>query len=243
MKTLSALILLLLVAAICPAQQIEKNLKPFDRIIASPRINVVLQKGDKEHIKLVYNDVDASKINITVKNKTLHVYLDQARKVEKQVRSNGHGSLHGIYKGVSITAYITYNELEELEIRGQQELTCLGPIENEKFFLKAYGANDITLASLKTEFFKAALYGENELTVKSGKVIEQKYKLFGSNKINANEMKSAFTTTNIFGEGKLSVKSTEEVRVNAFGEPEIEIDGGAMVSKRLIFGKAEIRQR
>ncbi|MBT1703534.1 GIN domain-containing protein [Chryseosolibacter indicus] len=224
-------------------KEIERELKPFNKIIASPRINVILKKGETENIRLAYNNVSESKINIEVRNKTLHIYLDDAKKVEKTIRYHDNdGSRHGIYKDVTITAYVTYKDLEALEIRGEQELTCLDPIESEQFKLRAYGENEITLASLKTDYFKASLYGENRLKIKGGKVVEQRYRIFGENKIDTQEMKSAYTSTSIFGEGKLSVNSSEEVRVNAFGEPRISIDGGAHLSKRLVFGKADISQ-
>jgi hypothetical protein len=127
-----------------------------------------------------------------------------------------------------------------LEIRGNQELTCLDPIESEEFVLRAYGQNEITLHSIKTEYFKAKLYGENDLHVKHGRVIEQKYLLYGENKIDTRDLKSDYIVTSIFGEGSLKIHSSEEVRVDAFGEPSIYVDGGAHVNKRLVFGKASI---
>jgi hypothetical protein len=225
------------------AQEIEKELKSFSKIIASPRINVILKKGDQEKIRLVYDDVTKERINIIVKGKTLHIFLDDARKVERTYRDYNHdGNRHGIYEGVSITAYVTYQYLEALEIRGNQELTCDDAINSDRFKLRAYGENEITFASLKSEYFKASLYGENQLKIRTGKVTEQKYRLFGENKIDTRELRSSFTSTRIFGEGKLRINSSEEVVVDAFGEPQIYVDGGAHVSKRLVFGKATINQ-
>ena len=242
MKKIYLLVMLICATATWTfAQEISKNLKPFNRIVASPRINVILKKGDREAIRLVYNDVSESAINIEVRGRTLQIYLDKARKVERMSRDEDrHGNWHGIYEGATLTAYVTYTELEYLEIRGNQELTCIDPIVSEDFRLKAYGENEITLASLRTEFFKASLFGENKLKIKNGKVTEQKYKLFGENKIDTHEMKSAYTSTSIFGEGDLKINTTEEVRVNAFGEPSIYVDGGAQVHKRLIFGRTSI---
>jgi hypothetical protein len=242
MKKFTLLCILAAIALTSFGQEINKDLKPFSKIVASPRINVVLTKGEHENIRLVYNDVSKSEINIVVKGKTRHIYLDDAKKVEKTVRqySDQGSTRHGIYEGVSITAYITYKSLELLEVRGGQEVTCNDAINSEKFVLRAYGENDITLASLKTEFFKASLYGENSLKIKKGKVLEQKYRLFGKNKIDTQEMKSEYTSTSIFGEGRLKVNSTEEIRVNSFGEPRIYVNGGGHVNRRLIFGRVEI---
>jgi hypothetical protein len=241
MKKYSSLLLFSIFSLAAFAQEIQKDLKPFLRIVASPKVNLILKKGDRESIRLVYHDVDESKINIEVNRKTLMIYLDHARKIEKMNPYDDHrGSRKTMYHGASITAYVTYTELEGLEIRGNQELTCNDPIESEEFRLKAYGENDITLASLKTDFFKASLYGENELKIKKGKVVEQKYKLYGENKIDTREMKSAFASASIFGEGNVRINTSEEVRLDAFGEPSIHVNGGAHVNKRLVIGKTNI---
>ncbi|HEY0654710.1 MAG TPA: head GIN domain-containing protein [Chryseosolibacter sp.] len=233
---------LLVTAGAFAQQEIQKELKSFSHIIASPRVNLILKKGDKESIRLVYNDVSKSKINIEVSNHTLHIYLDNARKVEKMdPYEPSYGSRRNMYDGVSITAYVTYRSLEGLEIRGNQELTCYDPIESSEFRLRAYGENDITLASLKTDFFKATLYGTNKLKISKGKVVEQKYKLYGENKIDTRDLKSAYASTSIFGEGQLRITSTEEVRVDAFGEPDIYVNGGAHVNRRLVFGRTHIQ--
>jgi hypothetical protein len=225
------------------AQEIKRELKSFSRIIASPRVNLILKQGDKESIRLVYHDVSESKINIEVSNHTLHVYLDNARKVEKvDPYEPNHGRRRNMYDGVSITAYVTYTYLEGLEMRGNQELTCYDPIESDEFRLKAYGENEITLASLKTDFFKVTMYGTNDLKISKGKVVEQKYKLYGENKIDTRALKSAYASASIFGEGQVRLNSTEEVRVDAFGEPNIYVDGGAHVNRRLVIGRTNIHR-
>jgi hypothetical protein len=242
MKRLASVFALALIANLGFSQEIKKDLKPFTKIVASPRINVVLTKGEQESIRLVYEGVRESDININVTGKTLHIYLDYAKKIEKNVRNfNGHrSSWEGVYKGAQITAYVTYKNLRLLEIRGNQQLTCNNTIDTDRLTVRAYGENTISLASVKTEYFKASLYGENDLSIKNGKVLEQKYRLFGENKIDTQEMHSEYTSTSIFGVCKLKINSTEEVRVNAFGEPRIYVDGGGQINRRLVFGRAKI---
>ena len=245
MKKLTLLTCLACFGTIAFAQEakneITKDLKPFHRIIASPRVNLILKKGDQESIRLVYNDVSKDKINIEVSRHTLAIYLDGARKVEKHGPHEAHyRTRRSEYAGVSITAYVTYKELEALEIRGNQELTCFDAIETEEFRLKAYGENEITLASLKTDFFKASLYGENHLKIKKGKVIEQKYKLYGENQIDTREMKSVYATASIFGEGSVKINTTEDVRLDAFGEPSVFVNGGGHVNKRFVVGRTSV---
>jgi hypothetical protein len=224
-------------------EEIKKDLKPFHRIVASPRVNLILKKGDSESIRLVYHGVSRSKINIEVHRKTLNIYLDNARKVEQMASyTDNYNSRKSIYAGASITAYVTYKDIESLEIRGNQELTCEDALESEEFRLKAYGENEITLASLKTDYFKASLYGQNILKIHKGRVVEQKYKLYGENKIDTRDMRSAFASASIFGEGNVRINTSEEVRVDAFGEPSIYVNGGAHVNKRLVIGRTEIHE-
>lgn len=243
MKKLTLIITAACIGFTACGQEIEKNLRHFTRIVASPRVNVVLEKGDKEFVRLVYQGVNSSKINIEVSGHTLRIYLDDARKFErKKPDQDGYGRRKSMYEGASITAYVTYKQLDMLEIRGEQGLTCNDPIDSEQFTLRAYGENEITLASLKTEFFKAKLYGENKLRIRKGRTIEQKYLLYGENRIDTRGLKSDYTVTSIFGEGSLRVNSSEEVRIDAFGESRIYVDGGPRVSKRLVIGNARISE-
>ena len=244
-KTILTFFLFALICTTTQAQNqqaVEKKLKSFTRIIASPHINLILRKGETESIRIATDNVSRSKINIEVTRKTLHIYLDGARKIEKQERHGNHRGTHGEYEGVSVTAYVTYKDLDGLEIMGQQELTCYDALEAPEFTLRAYGENEINLASLKTEYFRVAMYGANKLRILAGKVIEQRYKLYGENDINTLEMKSVYTSTSIFGEGDLRVNSAREVRINAFGEPNIQVNGGARVNKQLVIGRATIRR-
>jgi hypothetical protein len=237
---------ILILAAVCAtvifsnAQPLEKEVKHFTRIITSPKINVILRKGDTEKVVVEYNEIAKGKINVEVTGKTLHIYLDGARKIEKQVNYHGHRGYQSVYDGAHVTAYITYKNLEELEIRGEQEVTCNDPIESEEFILRAYGVNHITLASLRAAYFKVAMYGENKLLIKDGKVTEQRYKLYGENDINTLDMKSAYITTSIFGEGDLRVHSAKEVNISAFGEPTVTVNGAARVRKKMVFGHARV---
>jgi hypothetical protein len=236
----------LLLAVICIgavslslAQEISRELKPFNKIIVSPKVNLILEQGDQESIRLTYSNVDADKINIRVHGNTLRVYLDDAKVTEKTYRVSSKEK-RGIYHDVSVTAYVTYKELEHLEIRGNQELTCNGPLTAERFTLRAYGENDINLASLKTEYLRTSLHGENDLKIKGGKAEYQKYNLYGVNKIDTQDLKSFSATATIFGESKIKLNTQDNLKVNAFGESQVSYNGNANVNKGLIFGPAQI---
>lgn len=238
----STLLIIVMVAATNGiAQEITRNLKSFNKIVASPRINLILEEGDSESIRLVYANITPDKINIEERRNTLRLYLDDARVSEKTKRVNDNGR-RSIYTDVSVTAYVTYRTLRHLEIRGNQELICSTPLRAEKFILKAYGENEVRLASIDTDYLKTSLYGENDLKIAGGAAEYQKYKLFGKNKIDTQEVKSYSTTTNLYGESKIKLSTQDELRINSFGESRVSYNGNAHISKGLVFGKTEIEK-
>jgi hypothetical protein len=238
-RILAAVVLITLALPSSFAQEITRDLKSFRKIIVSPRINLILEQGESESIRLTHSNVDANKINIEVQGKTLRIFLDDAKVTERMYRTNGNQK-RSIYHDASVTAYVTYKELEHLEIRGNSELTCNGPLSAERFTLKAYGENDINLASLKTEYLRTSLFGDNDLNIKTGKAEYQKYKLFGDNKIDTQDLKSFSATTTIFGDSRIKLNTQDNLKVNAFGESQVSYNGNASVNKGLIFGKAQI---
>ncbi len=226
------------------AQEMEeaRPLNHFNQVIASPRVNVILQKGDEESIRLIYNQIPKSKVNVIVKGGKLKIYLDHARVTEKQVRNieNNYSGRRGLYAGSSITAYVTYKDLKSIEIRGDGEIRCDSALSAEKFKLKAYGANEIRLASLTSRKFKASLYGANELRIISGSTNRQIYRVFGENRVDTRGFKSENATTRIYGDGRIRLYASDEVHIRSFGEPKINIDGTSIVTKGIVLGHAAI---
>ncbi|MGC3944944.1 MAG: head GIN domain-containing protein [Chryseolinea sp.] len=242
-RLLISAILAISTAAPLLAQEISKPLKSFRKIVVSPRINLVLEQGDQESIRLVYDNVTPDKINIEVSHQTLRVYLDDAKVSERQEVVSTHPTYkRSIYHNTTITAYVTYREIEHLEIRGNQVITCNSPILAERFTLKAYGENDIKLASVRADYLRTSLYGVNDLHIQGGKAEFQKYKLFGENRIDAKALKSYSAIANSFGESRLKIATQDNLKVNAFGESEIEYFGDASVNKGLIFGETQIHK-
>ena len=169
--------------------------------------------------------------------------MDDARILDKHKRTHdeSYSANISIYRDAVITAYVTYRELKVLDVRGEEEVSCDGSIDTEKFKLKVYGEAEINLASLHTKKFKAVLYGENKLKIKEGQTGHQRYRLYGANKIDTRSLSSETISTTIYGEGRLSVNATNEVRINAFGEPEVNVSGTSHISRGIVIGRADIQ--
>ncbi|HEY5823110.1 MAG TPA: DUF2807 domain-containing protein [Cyclobacteriaceae bacterium] len=237
------LLLVMIVTGKIFAQEVTQSLAPFDKIVVSPKINVILQKGDKESITIQYANINEEEINLEIRHNKLHVFLDGSKLFPKQEkrREGSYTYKKDKYNNAIITAFITYRELKSLEVRGEEEVTVEDAITSEKFKLKAYGTAEIQIASLTTGKFKAKLYGENRLKIKDGEIKSQKYKLFGENKINTEAIESQTITSTIYGEGLVRVKASEEMRLTSFGDPNIQLSGSADLTHRIVIGNPRIR--
>lgn len=243
MKKVQLIVILLISVCAKGFSQETVDLKEFSGIITSPRVRVVLSRGDKESVRIDYHDIPKERVNVKVSGNKLKIYLDHARITEKQVKItyNNSTTRHGIYEGYYITAYVTYRKLNKLEIRGAEDIRCDDPIETRKFKLKAYGESHIVLSNLKADRFKASLYGENELKITSGTTEHQVYRLFGANQIDTEGLVSQVAKTRIYGEGLVTIKAMDHVRVNALGEPIIQVAGTSYISKGIVIGETRIR--
>lgn len=244
MKTLFAFCLLLIAgfpSAIC--QEVTQSLAHFEKIVVSPKINVVLQKGEKESITIKYENVREDELNLEIRNEKLHVFLDKSRFFPRQEkRQDGICTFkRDKYRNANITAYITYVELKSIVVRGEEELSADESISSKKFKLRAYGAADIQLASLNTSKFKAKMFGENRLKINGGEIKNQKYRLYGNNKIDTKAIESETIATTIYGEGMMRVKASEEMTLNSFGEPMVQLSGTAFINKGIVIGNPHIR--
>jgi hypothetical protein len=245
MKNLPITLLALFITiGVLAQEELTRPVSAFEKISVSPRINLVLLKGDQESVRIVYQNVNPNRINTVVYGNRLRIYLDGARVLDKRERVwDGSRRREPIYKDAAITVYVTYVMLKEVEMRGEEELICESTLEADKFKLIAFGRADIQLASVQTGKFKASLYGENKIKIKSGEANHQVYRLFGENKIDTRGLESSTASARIYGEGKLTLSAKEEVHIHSFGEPDIFIEGDPYVSKGIIIGRTTINHR
>lgn len=220
------------------------NVRSFDKVVASPKIDLVLLEGDEESVRLEYSGVDRDRIMVEVTGRKLHIYLENAKIVERPVRvyDGKRKWRYPMYKRASVTAYVTYRQLEGIEIRGNGTVFCESDIDARKFKLKAYGENEIRIPMLTASKLKTKLYGVNNVRIGGGQVGHQKHVSYGESKIDTRRLDSRTAATTVYGEGRIMLRATDEVHVTSFGEPNFIVEGSPIINKGLIFGNARIRK-
>ncbi|WP_198174907.1 GIN domain-containing protein [Spirosoma arboris] len=239
--TLFFVLATLLVRAQTPAQVLPS----FDKVIASPHVSIVLVAGEQENIQLQYQNIEPEKVNYSVQNKTLSIYLDDARITVKN-RKWKDGDMEftrPIYdKSVKVTAYVTYRSLKALQIRGEEEATCQSDLRSDSFKLKVYGQATVNLAGLTANNLKVSLYGENKVTIRSGKAANQQYRIYGENKLDTESLIGERVSVHSYGDSQLNVYASNRIGVMAFGESDIKYAGDGNLRKGLVIGEVTIRR-
>lgn len=216
----SLTLLLLLTSYLSNAQTEDSvRLKAFTNIVTSPRVHLVLREGPEAQVRIVCHGIPRNKVNIRQSGNTLRIFLDHARVLEKQVRYSPHGAKRPLYEGASVTAYVTYQHLDKIQMRGEESLVADGTIHADKLKLKLYGVTSVQVNKLDVDKLKVSLFGENKVLIRAGHANAQVYRLFGDNGIDTHGMGSTVASARIYGEGKIKLSVRDAIHIHAFGEP------------------------
>jgi len=220
----------------------SSDVAAFHTIVAGPHIEVILNPGEQESVAIESYDISEDKVIIEVKGNTLHVYLKDARNLEKRnkYKGNGYKYSRGIYEDGKVTATITYRHLRKLVTKGEERITINGIIDAPNFKYKSYGEQKVVFEGIETNNFRAKLYGSTNLEVKEGSSNLQRYKLYGEHDIDTGNVKSSVVRAANYGEVELTV-DTDLVALTSFGEADINAPGKAKIRKGIVIGETRIR--
>ncbi|MFD1315705.1 head GIN domain-containing protein [Namhaeicola litoreus] len=220
------------------------TVQPFSKVIVSPHIEVVFQEGNKEEVVVQSLSVSEEKFNIESSGKTMHLYLEGAKTITKneKVENEEWEGKKPIYQGTVATVVVTYKNLEELSLRGEEEFVCKDQLKGTKFVLSLYGETEIMLNDVKLEEMKSVLYGENELTFKSGSIEDHRIISYGESEIDAMEVESETAKITSYGEAEFRLFVNKEIKLTAYGESNLEYKGQPLIKKGIVIGETRVRQ-
>jgi hypothetical protein len=222
--------------------QTKISVDTFDSVIISPHIEVTFIEGNEESVTIIESKVSEDKINIKVKRNTLQVYLDDAKDVTKteKVNRDGVDMTVPIYKGKILTITVTYKNLNNLVIKGEESILCKSPIKVERFDLKIYGESQVVFNEVTFTDFDLDIYGESTFEVKEGTIYNQKITAYGEGEINLFSIENKTTKITAYGEVEFKINSNNRIKITAYGEAELEYKGTASIEKGITIGEVDI---
>jgi hypothetical protein len=225
------------------AQTKTYEVKSFDEIIVSPHIEVTFEKADKESVVIDNIDVPLEKLNVEVKGKTLHVYLDDAKVYTKSKKAqyDDYKGKQAVYDGTVVTARIYYKDLDQVSLRGDETHRLKSPIEGDEFKMTLYGEPEVYISAIDLNEFRATLYGEAYLEVKEGRASAQKIVSYGESEVNTFGVNNKSAKITAYGEGRIRLSVSDDLKVTAYGEASVQYKGNPEVNKGIVIGEARIR--
>jgi ribosomal protein L31 len=222
--------------------QTKTAVASFNEVIISPHIETTFVQGNEESVTIIDSTEPADKINIEVKGNTLRVYLDDAKETtkHKKVKINGVKRKVPIYKGKVLTILVTYKNIDDLSLRGEQATLCESLIDNDAFKLKIYGESQVTFNEVRFMDFEVAIYGESELTIKKGHIEHQNITAYGEANVNLIEVANKTSKLKAYGEAEFRIQASEQIKLTAYGEATLLFKGTAKIVKGLSIGDVEI---
>ena len=240
----NALVIFVLLRLSTPMSSQNRTLtvKDFEKVIVSPHIQVTFKEGDEASIIIEENKLPSEVLNVEVKSKTLHLYLDRAKisSPTKKVKKDGWMQKVPIYKGTIVKATVIYKKVKSFALRGEQKFEFKSLIKQEKLRLKIYGESKVTFNNLILDYFKVAIYGESYLKINNGTIDEQKFTAYGESKINTFQSNNATTRLTAYGSGSYRFNVSKKLKVTSFGASKVVYKGNATLTKGIVIGDTEI---
>ncbi|NKI31320.1 head GIN domain-containing protein [Croceivirga thetidis] len=226
------------------AQVKNFTVEHFEKVIVSPHIAVTFEEGDSETIEIHSTTEPLDKLNIEVVGSTLRIYLDGAKTYtdNENVKDDNYDYKVPIYKGTVITATVTYKQLEELSLRGEERFTITSALEQAEFRLKLYGESEVFFNEVRLGNMATTIYGESYLELKAGTIENQKITAYGETKVNTLEVTTNSAKITAYGEGSYRLHVKDRLKVTAFGEATIAYQGSPELKKGIVIGEATIQK-
>ncbi len=236
------ILFLLLFSNTSTAQVKIMNVESFNKVVVSPHIEVIFKEGNNESVTVVSITESMEKLNVEVENNALHIYLEDARIVTgtKKEERNGYKQKVDLYKGTVVKAIVTYKNIQNLDLRGEENFTFESTLKADKLKMSIYGESQVYMNEVAIESLLVSLYGESFLEITKGSVGKQKITAYGESKVNTANAANRETKLTAYGDGTFQFNVSETLKITSYGEATITYSGTANLKKGLIIGETEI---
>lgn len=219
------------------------DVKSFDEVSVNSNIQVTFMQGDDEAVRIESLELERDKLNIEVKGGKLHLYLEGTRPFGKnKKRKNANGRL---YNKTMAKLIVTYRELNELTIKGDELIVLDSHVDQEQLRMKVYGDSKVVLNSVALDKLHVSLYGDNEFKVESGSIGYQKYNTYGDSEIDTQQMNaqnSWLAKVASYGDCKFLLSVSNKIKITALGDASVSYLGNPKINKGLVLGEMTVKK-
>jgi len=200
----------------------DQDLAPFRRIEVSGTADVVLQKGNGEHVS-IEAPTRGLRIRAEVHGSTLTISTRDSRRWWSPLFGRGGN------RTARVT--ITYRNLDALVLSGAVRITAAG-LETPELRLSASGGSSIHLEGLKTQSLRVDGSGALKADL-AGEATEQRVSISGAAEYNAEHLASQQASVSVSGVGHVVVRVEKALSASISGAGNIEYYGNPEVKEHI----------
>lgn len=190
------------------------NVQPFTRIYLEGTYKVILEQGSQPGLRIKTDEDNFKYIDVQSDSESLSL------KIIKE-----HFNLDGL------VLYITFTELEKLEIEGGINLETKGYVELKDFYFHVSGGANI---EMNVKANKLKVIGEGGVKIEfNGIADELDVSISGAGYLNASDLKTKRTNCKIEGACAASVYATDWLDATICGVGKIRYKGDPQVVKKI----------
>ncbi|CAN5824362.1 hypothetical protein BH24BAC1_BH24BAC1_25330 [soil metagenome] len=244
----TSLFLIFSLAALAQNRE-ERQVAPFTKINLSGPMDVVLEKGSAEAVRIETQNLDPQKVLTEVQNGTLKVYLEKgSEKGMKNIRTKvfvTYRNLHAIDRSGSgnLTVLSDLSAPQfSFKSSGSRNLTCKGSIKADQINFSASGSGNQEMAGFQTDLLNLSQSGSGNLKVSSGRARTINLEASGSGNIDGFGLNSEVCRVKQSGSGNLTISTSETLEVSMHGSGNILYKGSPNVRKLSSSGSGAVRK-
>ncbi len=227
------------------SQNKKYDVTTFNKVIISPHIEAIFIQGDKEAVEIEMLKAPIHALQIEVKNKTLKMYLEDAKIYTKQKKAEhskdkNYPKKIPAYKGTVVKAIIYYKTVKKFSLRGAEQFLFKGTMQSNKTAFTIYGTSNVIIENAILEELKTTIYGESYFKIESGSIKHQKIIGYGASTTNFINVNNATSKITAYGDGSYTCNVSDALKITSYGAPKIIYKGAALVNKGITIGEVEI---
>ena len=200
----------------------ERQIGSFNAIEVGGAFDIILKQGTAEKCMVEADDNLIGYIVTEVKGNTLKIYQ------EKGFRDAG-----------ELNLYISFVELENIEISGAAELEAKDKLELGDFGLIASGASEVEM-ELEAAIIRLNISGATEVKMK-GNADKLKGDFSGASEFDGWDLKVKEAEIEASGSSDVEINVSEELKIDASGASSVDFKGNPRVMKH-VSGAADVDQ-
>lgn len=195
----------------------------FHSIASSSPIEIKLAQGEQQKVTIVAADEDKSKIEATVKDSVLSIYLNAALKKSEQAK-----------------VIVTVTQFKSLDVSGNSEVESDGVIQSDELSVKGSGTADIDL-NIQVKKLWVEMTGAGDLLL-IGNADKLKAKISGAGSLNGFGLETLMADVASSGAGDAKIFVKDEIKAMVSGAGSILYKGNPEVREIDINGAGSVRQ-